>query len=134
MKKYKPLLTPVEVAIVIHTFLAYIFFAAEPEGFFVTSVLIYTFSFISGMLTGAEYPLAVCRSNLSSTNVSINAGKLYAIDLIGAFGGAILTAIFLLPVLGIKNSLILIIMLKAGSLAITCIGERRELIPSGNDR
>jgi spermidine synthase len=131
MKMTKPLLFQVEVAIVIHIFLAYVFFAAEPEGLLITAVLIYTFSFISGALTGAEYPLAVSLSNQSGKSVSINAGKLYAIDLIGAFGGAILTAIFLLPVLGIKNSLLIIIIMKAGSLVMTCLGERKELIPGG---
>lgn len=127
MKRNKPLLYPVEAAILIHTFLVYVFFSAEPEGLFITSALIYAFSFITGVLTGSEYPLAVNRLHLSGKNVSINAARLYAIDLIGAFGGAILTAVFLLPVLGIQNSLLLIIVLKAGSLAMTCIGERYEL-------
>ena len=112
-------------------FLVYIFFAAEPEGYFITSALIYTFTLTSGMLTGAEYPLAVSRSDLFGKNVSINAGKIYAVDLIGAFAGAILTAVFLLPVLGIKNGLLLIILLKTGSLAMSCIGEKSELVPGG---
>ena len=127
MRMDKPLLSPVETAIVIYTFLVYVFFAAEPEGLYFTPIMIYIFSFVSGVLTGAEYPLAVSRSNQSEKDMSIISGQLYAIDLIGAFGGAILTAVFLLPVLGIRNGLLLLIMLKGGSLAMTYIGEKNEL-------
>ena len=127
MRMSKPALTPVEVAIVIHAMLVYGFFAAAPEGFFASSLTIYTFSFISGVLTGAEYPLAVSCSGQSEKSVSILTGKLYAVDLIGAFWGAILTAVFLLPVMGIKNALLLIIVMKGGSLAMACIGEKNDL-------
>jgi spermidine synthase len=127
MRMSKPLLAPVEAGIVIHAMLVYAFFAAEPEGLFISSLAIYVFSFISGALTGAEYPLAVSRSSQSDKSVSIISGKLYAVDLIGGFWGAILTAVFLLPVMGIKNALLLIIVLKGGSLAMACIGEKNDL-------
>ena len=127
MRMSKPALAPVEAAIVIHAMLVYGFFAAEPEGFFASTLTIYVFSFISGVLTGAEYPLAVSRSGQSDKSVSILSGKLYAVDHIGAFWGAILTAVFFLPVMGIKNALLLIIVLKGGSLAMACIGEKNDL-------
>jgi spermidine synthase len=120
----KPVLAPVEAAIVIHTVLVYGFFFAEPAGMLVSSLGIYVFSFISGVLTGAEYPLAVSRASRPDQNVSIMAGKLYGVDLIGGFWGAILTAVFLLPVMGIKNGLLLVILLKGGSLAMAWISER----------
>jgi len=51
--------------------------------------------------------------------------RLYAADLPGAFLGALVTPVFLLPVMGIKNALLLITVLKGGSLAIAYVGERK---------
>ena len=130
MKIKKPVLAPVEAAIVIHILLVYGFFAVEPENLFISALLIYAFCFIAGGLTGAEYPIAVRRSSQSDQYISIIAGKLYAVDLIGAFGGAIITAVILLPVLGIKNALLLMVLLKGGNLAMAGIGEKNEFLAS----
>ena len=74
-----------------------------------------------------EYPLAVkCFNQPGIKDNSTTAGMVYAVDLMGSFFGAILTAVFLLPVMGIKNALLLIVFLKGGSLAMVAIGEMKK--------
>jgi len=71
---------------------------------------------IGGFLVGMEFPLAnkmYLRRSLSET-----AGVLYASDLVGAFLGALLVSVALLPALGIVETCLLVALLKVGSLAL----------------
>lgn len=124
MKRSRPTFVPIEAALVIHTLLVFAFFAADPEGLLISSLIIFALCFFSGVLTGAEYPVAVNLSTQSGRSISVTGSKLYAADLLGAFLGAIATPVFLLPVMGIKNALLLITVLKGGSLALAYMGER----------
>jgi spermidine synthase len=118
-------LFPVEAAIVVHALLVFSFFAAGPEGLLTFSLIIFALCFLSGVLTGAEYPLAVNLSWQSGRSISVIGSRLYAADLLGAFLGAIVTPVFLLPVMGIKNALLLIVVMKGGTLAMAYLGERK---------
>ncbi len=125
MKRRHATLTQVEAAIVIHALLVYAFFAADPEGLFASAIMIFVLSFFSGVLTGAEYPIAVNLASQSGQGESTIGGKLYAADLVGAFFGAIASSVYLLPAMGIKNALLMIAALKGGSLAMAYLGEKK---------
>ncbi len=68
-----------------------------------------------GLCTGLAYPVAVRMVSSESKTVSLQPGKLYALDLFGAFIGAVVTAVILLPSLGIHATLCLVLLLKTGS-------------------
>jgi spermidine synthase len=73
---------------------------------------------VAGFLVGSEFPVASRLWLAERQTVGSTAGALYAGDLIGAFGGAILVSVLLVPVLGIVETCILVAMLKLGSLAL----------------
>lgn len=74
-----------------------------------------------GTLTGMAYPVAVRMVSQVDSSVSIQPGKLYALDLFGAFFGAVLTAIVLLPSVGIHTTLLLVLLLKLSSAALIAV-------------
>lgn len=78
-------------------------------------VVIFICMVAMGLLTGMAYPVAVRMISQAGKSVSIQPGKLYALDLFGAFFGAIFTAIVLLPSLGIHKTLMLVLFLKMSS-------------------
>ncbi len=78
-------------------------------------VLIFVVMLAMGLLTGMAYPVAVRMINHAGKSISIQPGKLYALDLFGAFCGAVFTAIVLLPSLGIHTTLLLVLLLKISS-------------------
>jgi len=88
-----------ELAAIVLAFIAPVFFKAE--------LLCYTLILISGIVTGSQF---------SAANASINApesgGKLYAFDLIGSFVGALVPSLFVVPLFGIYNVLLMIAFVK----------------------
>ncbi len=68
-------------------------------------------AFISGLLTGAEFPLAAAGSSKA-------AGILYAADLMGGWAAGILAAIVLVPVLGVFETCALMFLLKISSFVV----------------
>ena len=80
------------------------------------------FSFLAGFLGGAEFPLA---SELyEEEDKSKVAGTLYTGDLLGGFLSGILGSSFLIPLLGIQQSLIFLIFLKITSGLILLFSQR----------
>ncbi len=75
--------------------------------FFGKEVLFYVLSFSTGMITGCAF--AVVSFSVRDTAAG---GRLYAFDLAGSFIGAFLTAIVFIPVLGIRESLLLVAGIK----------------------
>jgi spermidine synthase len=71
---------------------------------------------VAGFLVGAEFPLA--NKIWLKRKGSHGGGALYAADLIGAFLGAILVSVVLIPVLGIRDTCLLAALLKLGSLSL----------------
>ena len=123
-------LLSIEGAILLHTVLVSLFFLSEPGATLLSLAVIFVLTFFSGILTGMEYPLATHLFDSSYRAVSDTAGRLYAVDLAGGFLGALATPIILIPVFGIKKSLLLIIALKTGSLLLVYTGGKRLSSPS----
>lgn len=71
---------------------------------------------LSGFLVGLEFPLA--NKMYFGGSLSRTAGILYAADLLGAFLGALLASVVLLPALGILQTCALMALLKLGSLTL----------------
>ncbi len=63
-----------------------------------------------GILTGAEFPLA---GRLVPSSHRESAGSLYAADLIGGSAGAFACSIFLIPLLGMRMTCTLMLLIKA---------------------
>jgi spermidine synthase len=75
-------------------------------------------SFLSGMFTGFQFPLAVkiyLGNPSGKGKVGYTAGLLYGADLLGGFFGGLLGGVFLLPLLGLKETCFMMAMLKISS-------------------
>ncbi|HOE16950.1 MAG TPA: fused MFS/spermidine synthase [Syntrophorhabdaceae bacterium] len=73
--------------------------------------------FISGIITGAEFPLANALY-LEDNTVGRTVGIIYGADLLGGWIGGIAGGFILLPILGLLQGCILIAMLKTASLLL----------------
>jgi spermidine synthase len=71
---------------------------------------------VAGFLVGAQFPLA--NKLWLASGESRGGGALYAADLVGAFLGAVLVSVLLMPVLGIPATCLLAALLKLGSLLL----------------
>lgn len=112
----------IELAIIIFALILpriLIFFGAyidKPAVSFLLKAVILSFCFLSGVFTGAEFPLANKIYLQDTTDLSRTAGLLYACDLFGGWLGAVVAGVVLLPMLGVSATCIVIAMLKASSL------------------
>jgi spermidine synthase len=70
--------------------------------------------FLCGVATGAQYPFINRILIEKGMTVGRTAGMIDSMDHLGAFAGALLTNIILIPLLGITVTLILLAVLKAG--------------------
>lgn len=75
-------------------------------------------AFLSGILVGSQFPLANKIYLSSSSNLSRTAGLLYSADLFGGWIGGIIGGVALLPVLGLLQTCIVVVMLKVSTLII----------------
>ncbi len=73
-------------------------------------------SLCAGLLGGVHFSLAVSVTAPTDASPGSLGGRLYAVDLAGAAGGALLTACLILPVYGILNTLALLTLSSAVSL------------------
>jgi spermidine synthase len=78
--------------------------------FFRAETLFYVLSFIAGTITGGQF--SVANQCMEEPNV---AGRLYGLDLIGSFLGAVIPSIILIPLFGISHTLLFIVGIKAVS-------------------
>jgi spermidine synthase len=90
----------------------------QPVILAVVQAVILILSLVSGVLVGSEFPLANKIYLRGMKRVGEVAGGLYACDLVGAWVGALMVSIWLIPVLGIVNTCILIACLKVASLVL----------------
>jgi spermidine synthase len=90
----------------------------HPVIFALVQAIILILSLVSGVLVGAEFPLANKIYLGGTKRVSEVAGGLYACDLLGAWVGTLVVSIWLIPVLGIISTCILIACLNAVSLIL----------------
>jgi spermidine synthase len=103
-------------------------YPGNPEAFSLGKVLFLTLSFISGFLTGSQFPLANKLYLKKSTSLSQTAGLLYAADLLGGWFGGIVGAVVLLPVLGLTGTCITVGLLKLTSLTVISTQHERHLV------
>jgi len=97
----------------------------NPVVFILLQIVFLFLSFLSGLLVGAEFPLAnklylapPLQRKGGTPNLSGTAGLLYGSDLFGGWVGGILGGVVLLPVLGLVGTCAAVGMLKASSLII----------------
>ncbi len=74
---------------------------------------------LAGLLVGLQFPLAnKIYLGTSQGGFGRVAGGLYASDLTGAVFGALLTSVFLIPILGIRGTCLTVVIFKLASLAL----------------
>jgi spermidine synthase len=105
-------------------------YSGDSEAFFFFKALFLTLSFISGFLTGAQFPLANKLYLKDSRSLSRTAGLLYAADLLGGWVGGIVGAVVLLPVLGLTGTCLTVGLLKFTSLTVISTQHDRHLLGS----
>lgn len=88
---------------------------------FIPEILFLLLSILSGMVIGIQFPVANKVYMEKKPFIAESAGLLYGADLIGGWIGGIMGGILLIPILGIINTLFVIIMFKAVSLIILLI-------------
>lgn len=99
-------------------FLAVHAYPGSPGVFFLSKMLFLLISFICGLLVGSQFPLANRIYLENYKGLSRTAGLLYASDLLGGWFGGILSAVLLLPVLGLIGTCITVGLLKMTSFIV----------------
>ena len=126
--------TAIELAIICFAVIFLIVFIAvpaysdDPAAFPYFKILFLTVSFISGFLTGSQFPLANQLYLEKSESLSQTAGLLYAADLLGGWFGGIVGAVVLLPVLGLTGTCITVALLKLTSFTVIVTQHDRHLL------
>ncbi len=88
-------------------------------GYVIYKAIFLFFAFTGGFLIGAEFPLAnKLYSSKFKSNLGATAGGVYSSDLAGGWLGGILGGVVLLPGLGLKNTFLLVVILKLSSLIV----------------
>jgi spermidine synthase len=81
-------------------------------------------SFICGILVGCQFPLATkiyLKTQSGEGKIAHTAGFLFGADLLGGFLGGLLGGVLLLPILGLKESCLSVVIIKISSLALLLI-------------
>lgn len=81
-------------------------------------------SFLCGILVGLQFPLATkiyLKTRSGEKRIGHTAGLLYGADLVGGFFGGLLGGVLFLPVLGLKESCLMMAIIKLSSLALLLI-------------
>lgn len=131
IKKDIPLFLKIELAIILFSLiLPAVFFILHayldrPVVFFPLQIIFLLLSFLSGLLIGAEFPLANKIYLGGDSNLGKTAGLLYSADLFGGWIGGIIGGVVLLPVLGLLQTCMLVVMLKLSSFLILASSARR---------
>lgn len=84
--------------------------------FFKQEAFFYLLSLLCGMIGGIQFVTA--NQCMKGEEASRTGGRFYTIDLAGSFLGALLTSIFIVPLLGILNSLFSLVLIKGVSLLL----------------
>lgn len=131
MKKFINLLIKLEIAIISFSLILPVSFIIlspyldELFIFIVLQILFIILSFTSGILVGAEFPIANKIYLKKDLRISKTAGLLYASDLLGGWIGGIIGGVILLPILGLLNTCMVVFTLKVSSLIILYTSKNR---------
>ena len=96
----------------------------RPVIFSLLRILFLVLSFLSGLLVGAQFPLANKIYLGRDGKLGKTAGLLYGADLLGGWLGGIIGGVVLLPILGLFGTCMVIVILKVTSLIILVGGEK----------
>lgn len=124
IKQGRPWLIRIELAIILFAgmlpgvFLLFHPYLAKPVVFALLEVVFLILSFLSGVLIGAEFPLANKIYLKGSPHLSRTAGLLYGSDLFGGWVGGIVAGVVLLPILGLVGTCLVVVVLKVVSLSL----------------
>jgi spermidine synthase len=105
----------------------------RPVIFLLLQIVFLILSVLSGILIGAEFPLAnkihlaTSFQGKDERNFSRTAGLLYGSDLFGGWVGGIMGGVVLLPVLGLLKTCVIVVILKISSLIIVATSARRSV-------
>jgi len=113
-----------EALIIIFTYIMALIITGLHLSMDFASLIFIALFFISGMLMGLEFPLASKIYMGKKANIGETVGILYSADLIGGWVAGIFGGIILLPVLGLFNTCMLIVMFKLSSLALLILSRR----------
>jgi spermidine synthase len=96
----------------------------KPLAYVFLYLLFLSASFVSGVLTGVQFPLAASLHLRRSSplggggGLAHTAGLLYGADLLGGYFGGLIGGVALLPILGLKLTCFVLAMIKAGSFVL----------------
>ena len=93
----------------------------HPRGLPFVQEILLLLNVLAGFLVGAQFPVANRMWLQDRESLRGSAGVLYACDLVGAFLGAVVVSVALVPALGILDTCLLVAMLKLGSLALVAV-------------
>lgn len=82
-----------------------------------TSVMFSLLAGVAGLLGGLHFALAVKVASATNTSSAAAAGRIYAVDLLGAASGSVLASLYILPVYGVPMAMV---VLSAASLGSAC--------------
>ena len=102
------------------------------ETFFL-QIIFLVLSFLSGFLIGVQFPLAnkiylTLDTEPKGANLSGTAGLLYGADLFGGWIGGIIGGVILLPILGLLETCLVVVMIKVSSLIIFTASTQRNIV------
>ena len=118
----KQILILTEAGIIVFCLLMIPVFVLLKEAPSYCSFIFFVLSLLSGIFVGVQFPLA--NSLFQQKNSTQNAGRLYALDLLGSWIGALVVAVGLLPVLGLIQTCIILAALKTASLLLLIAGKK----------
>ena len=93
---------------------AYEYHASESRPFINFKIVFLVISLISGFIIGIQFPLAnKIHLSQGKSGISETAGLLYGSDLLGGWLSGMIGGVILLPLLGVLNSCLVIVLLKS---------------------
>ena len=110
-----------ELAIIIFTYLLALGITKLSGSLRYSFLIFIGLFFISGVLMGLEFPLASKIYLKNKQEIGQTAGLLYCADLIGGWLAGLCAGIIFLPILGLFNACIVIVMLKLSSLILLIV-------------
>jgi spermidine synthase len=85
-------------------------------------------SLVSGFVVGVQFPLAnKIYLSQKQSDITSSAGTLYSCDLLGGWASGIISGVVLLPVLGVFNSCLVVVLLKSVTFACFAVSMPKNI-------